>query len=54
MPVPSALPERARPTPMSLLEHGVPLTLLLDLAFGPRSEELLQAERGSVPPQRAG
>lgn len=54
MPVPSALPERVRPTPMSLLEHGVPLTLLLDLAFGPRSEELLQAERGAVPPPRAG
>lgn len=55
MPVPSALPERPRPTPMSLLEHGVPLSLLLDLAFGPRSEELLRDERGgAVPPPRGG
>ena len=30
---------------MSLLQHGVPLTLLLDLALGPRSQELLAHER---------
>lgn len=46
--------DRLPATPMSLLQHGVPLSLLLDLAFGPRSEELLRDERGSVPPQRAG
>jgi hypothetical protein len=30
---------------MSLLRSGVPLTLLLDLACGPRSEELMAFER---------
>jgi hypothetical protein len=35
---------------MRLLADGVPLSLLLDLAFGPRSEELLAAER--LPAQR--
>ena len=30
---------------MALLSSGVPLSLLLDLVFGPRSEELLDAER---------
>jgi hypothetical protein len=34
---------------MALLGNGVPLSLLLDLAFGPRSEELLAME---VPAQR--
>ena len=35
----------ARPSAaMSLLGSGVPLSLLLDLAYGPRSEELLAAE----------
>ena len=35
---------------MDLLSRGVPLSLLLDLALGPHSEELLQQER--VPAQR--
>ncbi len=35
----------ARPSgTMALLSSGVPLSLLLDLAYGPRSEELLAAE----------
>jgi hypothetical protein len=29
---------------MDLLEQGVPLSLLLDLALGPFSEDLLRAE----------
>ncbi|HVE73626.1 MAG TPA: hypothetical protein VNA30_00830 [Mycobacteriales bacterium] len=32
---------------MSLLSHGVPLSLLMDLVFGPRSEELLVTERAA-------
>lgn len=36
---------------MSLLSHGVPLTLIIDLFFGPRSAELMDAERGAVIPQ---
>ena len=32
---------------MDLLGNGVPLSLLLDLAFGPHSEELMFVERGS-------
>jgi hypothetical protein len=35
---------------MDLLENGIPLSLLLDLAFGPNSEELFlteQPDRGS-------
>lgn len=36
----------ARPSAaMALLGSGVPLSLLLDLAYGPRSEELLAVER---------
>ncbi len=35
---------------MDLLGNGVPLSLLLDLAWGPRSEELLESER--IPAQR--
>ena len=35
---------------MSLLSSGVPLSLLLDLALGPRSEELMELER--IPAQR--
>jgi len=35
---------------MALLGDGVPLSLLLDLAWGPRSEELMELER--VPTQR--
>lgn len=34
-------------TPMSLLRSGVPLSLLLDLALGPFSEELLAQERAA-------
>ena len=34
-------------TPMRLLENGIPLSLLLDLAFGPESAELLDHERRS-------
>ena len=40
-------PPAAPPRPsgaMALLSSGVPLSLLLDLAYGPRSEELLAAE----------
>ena len=43
----STAPLEAPPRPsaaMSLLGSGVPLSLLLDLAYGPRSEELLAAE----------
>ncbi len=43
-------PDSPLTAPMALLASGVPLSLLLDLAFGPRSEELLDAER--VPTQR--
>lgn len=35
-------------TPMRLLENGIPLSLLLDLAFGPESAELLAQERRSA------
>lgn len=41
---------------MSLLGSGVPLSLLLDLAYGPRSQELLETERpslGEEPPPAA-
>ena len=31
-------------SPMRLLESGIPLSLLLDLAMGPHSSELLQEE----------
>jgi hypothetical protein len=53
----SAVPATAAPTgaAMALLASGVPLSLLLDLACGPRSEELLLLERPSgeaVPAQR--
>lgn len=37
---------------MSLLSNGIPLTLLLDLAFGPHSEELLSVERNGIPESR--
>ncbi len=46
---PTAVPERRTATPMALLANGVPLSLLLDLAFGPRSEELLREEVGALP-----
>lgn len=29
---------------MDLLENGIPLSLLMDLAWGPCSEELMQTE----------
>jgi NAD-dependent oxidoreductase involved in siderophore biosynthesis len=32
------------PAPMALLSSGVPLSLLLDLALGPNSEDLLTHE----------
>jgi hypothetical protein len=37
---------------MSLLNNGIPLSLLMDLAFGPHSEELLFLERAGVPGTR--
>lgn len=37
-----------RPSAMSLLERGIPLSLLLDLALGPHSEELLAEERAGT------
>ncbi len=36
-------------SPMALLADGIPLTLLLDLAFGPDSEHLLATEEPSAP-----
>lgn len=41
-------------TAMVLLARGVPLSLLFDLVFGPRSRELLDVERltAAVPLQR--
>ena len=36
-------------TAMALLGSGVPLSLLLDLVLGPRSAELLAAERVPSP-----
>lgn len=38
---------------MALLAEGVPLSLLLDLALGPRSQDLLRHEV-EVPQQRHG
>lgn len=35
------------PGPMALLSSGVPLSLLLDLALGPDSEDLITQERMS-------
>lgn len=37
---------------MSLLSNGIPLSLLMDLAFGPHSEELMSLERAGVPQTR--
>jgi hypothetical protein len=42
---------RPASAPMTLLAHGVPLSLLLDLAFGPDSEDLLRQE-ASIPAPR--
>lgn len=41
---------------MSLLRSGVPLSLLLDLAFGPDSEQVLRTEppRPRPHPRRPG
>lgn len=39
-------------TPMTLLEHGIPLSLLLDLVLGPQSEDLLRHEGGEAAPLR--
>jgi hypothetical protein len=36
--------EKPCPTPMALLRSGVPLSLLLDLAFGPDSAHVLRTE----------
>ena len=40
---------RPAETAMALLGNGVPLSLLLDLAWGPRSEEVLFVERCGRP-----
>ena len=43
-----------RPRPMQLLQQGVPLSLLMDLVMGPRSEELLvEEDRRSASPVAA-
>ena len=48
MTVPSLhTPGRSTGDAMALLRSGVPLSLLLDLATGPHSRELLAAERNS-------
>ena len=51
----STAPLVATPAPaeaaMSLLSNGIPLSLLLDLALGPFSEELFVTE---IPSQRQG
>jgi hypothetical protein len=48
-PVPAdSAPHRA----MALLASGVPLSLLLDLALGPRSEDLLEQEPRPMPAPR--
>lgn len=38
-----------RLTPMALLRSGVPLSLLLDLAYGPDSAHVLASEQGRQP-----
>ena len=47
----TAAQDRAGAAPMSLLAHGVPLSLLLDLHYGPQSEELIREE--AEPPEPA-
>lgn len=44
--------DTARSAGMSLLSNGIPLSLLMDLAFGPHSEELLFLERAGIPESR--
>ena len=48
---PSQVDEDRCPSPMALLRSGVPLSLLLDLAFGPDSEQVLRSEPPR-PPRR--
>ena len=50
---PTLRPETPLTGPMALLAGGVPLSLLLDLALGPDSEELLWTERSTpaTPPR---
>lgn len=52
----STAPLVATPHPaevgMSLLGKGIPLSLLLDLALGPHSEEVLAQELAQLPAQR--
>lgn len=53
----STAPLVATPPPtqsrgMSLLSNGIPLSLLLDLAFGPHSEEVFAQELSELPTQR--
>lgn len=36
-------------SPMTLLENGIPLSLLLDLVLGPESADLLRNERPQRP-----
>jgi hypothetical protein len=43
-PAPSAWPDVDLAAPMRLLTQEVPLSLLLDLALGPLSQELLEHE----------
>lgn len=40
------------PTPMDLLAQGVPLSLLLDLFYGPPSEDILREESVRAPAQQ--
>lgn len=49
-PAPPAVPTTSATAPMALLAGGVPLSLLLDLVLGPRSEELLAEERIRIAP----
>lgn len=37
---------------MSMLRTGIPLSLLIDLAYGPHSEEVLAMELSQLPTQR--
>lgn len=39
-------------SPMTMLQSGIPLSLLLDLVMGPQSADLLDHERGSAPDGR--
>jgi hypothetical protein len=48
----SVEPSRRSAHPMALLGGGVPLSLLLDLALGPHSEDLLRQERSAGQAER--